>query len=49
MIRAETHPDDHAREIEFDATKWFEQASDEEILALARTDPMYFPNQWDDV
>ena len=49
MIRAETHPDDHAREIEFDATKWFEQASDEEILALARTDPMHFPNQWDDV
>jgi hypothetical protein len=35
MIKAETHSDDYAVEIEFDATDWFEQASDDEILALA--------------
>lgn len=35
MIHAETHPDDHAMEVEFDATPWFEQASPEEIVDLA--------------
>lgn len=34
MIRAEVHSDDHNCKVEFDATKWIEQASDEEILAL---------------
>lgn len=46
MILAETHPDDHAKEIEFDATKWFEQASDDEIIALSATDPTYTPPKW---
>lgn len=31
---AEAHSDDHASEVVFDATPWFEQASDEEIAAL---------------
>jgi hypothetical protein len=35
-ITAEVHSDDYIHEANFDATKWFEQASDEEILALAR-------------
>lgn len=34
MIRAEVHSDDHVFKADFDATKWFEQASDEEIIAL---------------
>jgi hypothetical protein len=35
MIRAETHSDDRRIEIAFDATAWFEQATDAEIVALA--------------
>lgn len=35
MIRAECHSDDHVVEVAFDATIWFEQASDKEILDLA--------------
>ena len=35
MIRAEVHSDDHVAEANFDATTWFEQASNEEIRALA--------------
>lgn len=38
MIRAEVHSDDHNAKVEFDATKWFEQASDEEIIGLAKAD-----------
>lgn len=38
MIKAETYSDDHAAEVNFDATAWFEQATDEEILELARVD-----------
>ena len=38
MIRAECHSDDYCIEITFDATKWFEQADDEEIKALANCD-----------
>jgi hypothetical protein len=34
-IEAETHSDDRRFEVEFDARKWFEQASDEAILKLA--------------
>jgi len=36
MIRANCHSDDHNVKVDFDATKWFQQASNEEILALAR-------------
>jgi len=36
MIRAECHSDDYRVEIEFDAQRWFDEATDEEILALAR-------------
>jgi hypothetical protein len=36
MIRAECHSDDRVREASFDATPWFEQASDKEILDLAQ-------------
>jgi hypothetical protein len=35
MIRAEAHSDDHNVEIEVDATAWFQQATDAEILELA--------------
>ena len=38
MIRARVHPDDHAIEVPFDATPWFEQASDEEIMELVGCD-----------
>jgi len=38
MIRAEVHSDDRAYEIDFDATHYFEKASDREILELAATD-----------
>jgi hypothetical protein len=34
-IRAEVHSDDRVHEVKFDAMKWFEQASDQEILDLA--------------
>jgi hypothetical protein len=34
-ISAECHSDDHRAEVDFDATRWFVQASDKEILALA--------------
>jgi len=34
-VSAEVHTDNHRREVEFDATPWFIQAADEEILALA--------------
>ena len=36
MIRAEAHSDDHARKALFDATKWFEQASEDDIKELAK-------------
>ena len=35
MITAECHSDDHVREATFDATPWFEQASDGELVSLA--------------
>jgi hypothetical protein len=35
MIRAECHTDDRVVEAEFDATKWFEQASKQDIQELA--------------
>lgn len=35
MIQAECHSDDFITKAEFDATTWFEQASDGEIEALA--------------
>jgi hypothetical protein len=35
-ISAEVHSDDHVFEASFDATKWFEQASDEEVVDLAK-------------
>lgn len=34
VITAEAHSDDHSVEIDFDAAPFFEQASDEEIIAL---------------
>lgn len=34
MISAEIHSDDYLYKADFDATKWAEQASDEDILAL---------------
>ena len=36
MIKAECHSDDRASEVEFDATPWFERASNKEIADLAR-------------
>lgn len=38
MIRAEVHDDEFRTSARFDATLWFEQASDEEILELAKID-----------
>jgi hypothetical protein len=38
VIDAEVHTDDHAAETHFDAVKWFEQASDDEIKSLAGCD-----------
>lgn len=38
MIRAEVHDDDFRTSSRFDATEWFEQASDKEILDLAKID-----------
>jgi hypothetical protein len=35
-IPAEVHTDDYHYEVAFDALPWFEQASDQEIIALAR-------------
>jgi hypothetical protein len=37
-ISAEAHSDNHASEVRFNAAPFFEQASDEEILALAKCD-----------
>ena len=37
-IKAEAHSDDYVIEVDFDATPWFAQASDEEIAALAAID-----------
>ena len=34
MIKAEIHSDDRVFECEFDATLWFEQAGDDEIIKL---------------
>jgi hypothetical protein len=34
MIKARAYTDDRVFEVEFDATKWFEQASDEAITGL---------------
>lgn len=34
-VRAECHTDDYAFEYDFDAAPWFEQATDEQIIALA--------------
>ncbi len=38
MIRAEVHSDDRAYEIDFDATAYFVQASDEDLFKLAKDD-----------
>jgi len=38
MIPAEIHSDDRQAETQFDALPWFEQATDEQILALAKCD-----------
>ena len=35
MIRANVHTDDRHYDVDFDATAWFEQASDQEIIELA--------------
>ena len=35
MIKAEAHSDDRASEVQFDATPWFEAATDQEIEKLA--------------
>lgn len=35
MIKAEAHSDDRRIEIDFDATAWFQQATDAQIIALA--------------
>ena len=37
-ITAEAHSDDRMFEVPFDATFWFQQASDQEILKLAKCD-----------
>jgi hypothetical protein len=36
MIKAEVHSDDHVVEHNFDATKWFRLATDENIIKLAQ-------------
>jgi hypothetical protein len=36
MINAECHSDDRAVEVPFDATPWFDQANEEQVLSLAR-------------
>lgn len=38
MIHAEVHSDDCVMQVEFDATPWFAQASDEQIRELAKID-----------
>lgn len=38
MIKAECHSDDRVGEVQFDATPWFAQADDGEILKLASCD-----------
>lgn len=38
MIRAEVHDDHFRTSSRFDATPWFEQASDDDILELAKID-----------
>ncbi len=38
MIRAEVHDDHFRTSSRFDATEWFEQARDEDILELAKID-----------
>lgn len=38
MITAECHSDDHAVEVTFDATRWFENATDKQILSVAAED-----------
>ena len=38
MIRAEVHDDEFRTSARFDATAWFEQASDVEIVELAKID-----------
>jgi len=38
MIKAEVHSDDHNIEVEFDATPWFDYASEKQIIELARCD-----------
>ena len=35
MIGATCHSDDRVIEVDFDATKWFEEATDEDILELS--------------
>lgn len=34
MIPAEAHSDDFVFEVKFDATKWFDQANEQQLLAL---------------
>lgn len=48
MIRAEVYcdDDDHGPVVEFDATAWFERASDEDIRALREED--YFGGEGSD-
>lgn len=38
MIEAYARSDDQRVKVDFDATKWFEQATDAEIVALARSE-----------
>lgn len=38
MIQAEVHSDDHVYGVDFNATPWFDQASDEEIESLLNCD-----------
>jgi hypothetical protein len=36
MIKAECHSDDRCVEVDFDATPWFEKASEKEVMSLFR-------------
>lgn len=38
MIRAEVHSDDFIYQVKFDATKWFETVTDQEIIDLIECD-----------
>lgn len=49
LIRGRCHDDGHNVVALFDATPWFEQASDERIIELTECAASFLPEQWDDI